>query len=64
MIYDIQNIIMAHLDQIRSMFTVPVTITIIIRSDDIPDGKDLIITNDDLDMVAGAIMRRDGEELH
>ena len=64
MSYNTKNIITDHLDQIRTMFSVPVTITIVIRSGDMPDGRDMIITDDDLDQVVGAIMRRGGEELH
>ena len=62
--HNTQRIITDHLDQIRSIFTIPVTITIIIRSDEMPDGQDIIISDDDLDRVVGAIMRRGGEGLH
>jgi hypothetical protein len=62
--HNTRMIITDHLDEIKSMFDFPVTITIIIRSDEMPNGEDIIITSDDLDQVVGAIMRRGGEGLH
>ncbi len=62
MSYNIATIIAEHLDQIRSMFSVPVKLTIIIRSDNMPD--DTIITDDNLDEVVATIMRGGGGELH
>ncbi len=56
-------IISEHLEEIRTMFTIPIKMTIIIRGE-FADNKDIIISNDDLNEVESAIIRRNGGEIH
>ncbi len=54
-----------YLDELRAMFSFPVTMTLVIRSDKMPGSQDIILTDDDLDQVAGVLLRRgDDEGLH
>lgn len=58
-----KNIISEHLEEIRTIFSIPIKMTIIIRGE-FADNKDIIISNDDLNEVEGAIIRRNGGEIH
>lgn len=59
----LENEIMNCLDEIKALFDFPVFVTLVIRSDKMPNGRDIILTNDDFDQVLGAIERRDGVSL-
>jgi len=52
-----------HLDEIAKLFKKP-KVTLVVRAPEMPDGEgDLVMTDDDLDQVVGAIMRRQSEAI-
>jgi hypothetical protein len=55
-----------HLDEIRRMFAHsdddPVCVTLVIRSPKMPNNRDIVLTNDDLNQVSGTLLR--DEHLH
>lgn len=51
-----------HLDDIKKLFKNP-KVTLVVRASQMPDGKGgLVMTDDDLDQVLGAIQWRQSEE--